>query len=974
MIVRLLLVVGFLTTMHTQTLGQQLDSLAKLQYLEITALISKHQYTEAYEKTESALGIYESRYAQDPSWPNLVPILRFRERKSTILRRQGQYRESENTMVQLLTLAQAELEDQKDKMAWCYNLAGEHYAQWGQHAKTIECYQKAIELMEQLSPKPASDLGYRYGALGSVYTLIRDYDKAVYYHLKGLAVRRTYLPEAHIYIAWHYHQLAQAYDNLFKYEEAEIHYYKALDIRTQLLGKDHSYVGLVYNDLGVMEWRKENYDQALMNYEKALGIYLKSYGEKHVQVAKTYNNIGLCWSQKGEIATAISYLEKSLELKEAILPEKHPELISGYDNMGLILFKAGLVDEATDHIHKALSLNVDNYIPGQKIDSTILELPVTSMEILRASLMHLAILRTYQVDASLEQLLESDLILQVATKMVNEAFKQFDHSNSKINLLHIAQSIYLTHLETLYQLYEETAEAKYLERIYEIFERGRSVLLAQAIKEVQITEAHGVPASVLEDLRSQRHELMNIEQLLAASAKDMSDTLVQSLQAKVVRFSDSIEWKLEELKINYPRYYQHFHSFTIENLESLQRSLKPGQQLISYFKGYGIEYSIYTLTINQASIEVYKKKLPTSFYKDVQNFHQLLSRNELDQPYFAEFCRTAHQFYLDLLEEPLASIRANHPNIEHLIIVPNSNLSYLPFETLLMDMPDTSQVDYRELPYLLREFEVSYAPSASLWLQLDRMHAVDRGQEPYIGFAPTYASSDKELAASRGIALGALTFSKVEVTNANSIFGGKAYLDQVATKERFMSMKSAPAILHLAMHASVNDRLPMGSSLWFNSDTDTIGHAALSAAEIYGLSLKTQLSVLSACQTGYGKIAGGEGVFSLSRAFMYAGSPSLLTSLWDSNDKFTTDLMNLFFNRIKAGEGKHRALQQAKLDYLRTTDRVGTHPSNWATFVLIGNEHPVDFPNASWRWWLVFIGVVFLGFLYTYFQKGRRGK
>lgn len=966
---RLLVLFCLSFAMSIQAWSQQLDSLAQQYLKQVNSLIKDHGFGQAYEQAKLALDIYEQRYAEEANWENLEPIFRFRERIATIQRRLGQYPDSEKTLAQMLVFARRKLVGQKDKLAWSYNLAGEHYAQWGQHSKTIECYLEAIALLEQLPKTFAQDLAYRYGALGSIYTLLKDYDKTVYYHLKGLALRRTYLPEVHLHIAWHYHQMGQAYDNLFKYQEARNYYDKALEIRVQLLGADHQYVGMIYNDLGVMEWRRANYEEALSNYDKALKIYQKSFGDKHIQVAKTLNNIGLSLSQSGEIKKAISYLERSLEIKKSILPNRHPELISTYNNLGLTLFTAGEETAATEHLNKALTLNVEGYQSHQKIDSSILDQPIASANALRSSLLYLAALRTYSSDSNLQTLREADIILQAATKMVDRDFQKYNFSNSRINLLSKAQEIYIAHIETLYQLHAITDDATYLERIYVVFERSRSVLLSKAINEAKITRANGVPQAMLDNLKSQRFELMNIEQLLATSEKNMSDTLVASMQERLVQLSESIEEQFEDLKKKHPRYYQHFHSFGMESLKAIQASLDPGQQLISFFKGFGFESVIYTLLINRSSFSVHKKLLPKSFFEEVEDFHQLLSQNDLGQSYFGEFCRQSHRFYQDLLQEPLEKTMKEQPQIKHLILIPNSNLSYLPFEALLTELPDTTTVDYRELPYLLQDFQISYAPSASLWLNLDQMRVRVEGQEHYVGFAPTYESSNEELAVKRGIGLGDLAFSKTEVANANAIFGGTAYLDEEATKEKFISMAAAPAILHLAMHASVNDKIPLNSSLWFNSETDSSGHAPLSAAEIYGLSLPTQLSVLSACQTGYGRISNGEGVFSLSRAFMYAGSPSLLTSLWDSNDKFTTELMNLFFTRIKAGEGKHLALQQAKLDYLRTSDRVGSHPSNWATFVLIGNEAPVAFPGSGRIWWVVLFLLLGIVSVFTYFRR-----
>ena len=94
------------------------------------------------------------------------------------------------------------------------------------------------------------------------------------------------------------------------------------------------------------------------------------------------------------------------------------------------------------------------------------------------------------------------------------------------------------------------------------------------------------------------------------------------------------------------------------------------------------------------------------------------------------------------------------------------------------------------------------------------------------------------------------------------------------------------------------------------------------AHEIYQLDLNADLVVLSACETGYGKFNQGEGVMSLARSFMYAGTPSLVVSLWQVNDQSTAIIMQLFYEKLEKGMPKDIALRQAKLEYLKNAERM----------------------------------------------------
>lgn len=102
------------------------------------------------------------------------------------------------------------------------------------------------------------------------------------------------------------------------------------------------------------------------------------------------------------------------------------------------------------------------------------------------------------------------------------------------------------------------------------------------------------------------------------------------------------------------------------------------------------------------------------------------------------------------------------------------------------------------------------------------------------------------------------------------------------------------------------------------------------------LKLNADLVTLSACRTGLGKVVTGEGVLGLTRAFMYAGTSSVVASLWNVNDIATAELMTTFYRKLKAGLPKDEALRQAKLEMLKGKQLAWRQPYYWASFVLAG--------------------------------------
>jgi len=162
-------------------------------------------------------------------------------------------------------------------------------------------------------------------------------------------------------------------------------------------------------------------------------------------------------------------------------------------------------------------------------------------------------------------------------------------------------------------------------------------------------------------------------------------------------------------------------------------------------------------------------------------------------------------------------------------------------------------------------------------------------------------------------------------------------------------------VLHFATHAIVSGTNPFGSFLALNRNAreqptaqDPAPDGLLTTASIYSLRLHTRLVVLSACRTGLGPVS-ADGVAGLSRAFFYAGSASVLTTLWDVADQPTAVLMPLFYQNLARGQARAQALRSAQLDVIarlragrlrvpigRSMTSLPEKPAYWAAFSLSG--------------------------------------
>nr|WP_238567225.1 CHAT domain-containing protein [Jejuia pallidilutea] len=139
--------------------------------------------------------------------------------------------------------------------------------------------------------------------------------------------------------------------------------------------------------------------------------------------------------------------------------------------------------------------------------------------------------------------------------------------------------------------------------------------------------------------------------------------------------------------------------------------------------------------------------------------------------------------------------------------------------------------------------------------------------------------------------------------------------------------------------------------------------------EIYNESLNSNLAILTACETGKPTYQSGEGMISLAHAFNYAGSESILTSLWEIDEKSSSEIIKFFYQNIKKGLPKDKALQQAKLSYINKANGRTLHPQYWAGLVLIGDTTPIHLKSSMDMAWYFIIGMLIIIAAYFILKK-----
>ena len=239
----------------------------------------------------------------------------------------------------------------------------------------------------------------------------------------------------------------------------------------------------------------------------------------------------------------------------------------------------------------------------------------------------------------------------------------------------------------------------------------------------------------------------------------------------------------------------------------------------------------------------------------------------------------------------------------------------------------------------------------------------------FLAFAPSFSPSDARTndfafdRRSTSDSLAELAGASEEVEILSSLFEGESLKQQNASEYEFKQKAGSYDVIHLATHAIIDDINPMKSRLLFSSELDSLEDGNLHAYELFNLDLSASMAVLSACNTGFGKVHKGEGVQSLGRAFAYAGCPSIVMSLWPAPDEATSEIMQIFYAELADGASKDAALRTAKLAFLENQPDFLLHPFYWAGFIVQGNTDPIfKAPVHITTWILLGLGLI-LSFL-----------
>ncbi len=538
--------------------------------------------------------------------------------------------------------------------------------------------------------------------------------------------------------------------------------------------------------------------------------------------------------------------------------------------------------------------------------------------------------------------------------------------NDNLFLGETYDSIFDNTIKTANLLYHATHENEYLLKAFAYADSKKAHVISCNMNDTRDKRAGKIPDSLLAKEKNLKEAISFIQ------SREREGRFSEKEQAsgtdKLLVLTNELEKLISKFENEYPEYYWLKYKTRTVDIPALFKQVGNEKTLVEFSL---TSDSLFTFIVSAGKIHLVNR--PSIGIEDsVLHFRKKLSYmndHALTRQGIDEYVHEASWLYKILIKPAEPYILG-----KEITIVPDGPLSLLPFDALVSSDSLPKQPDYGLLPYLLYKYTIGYAYSAELYSMQQQMNpaAVDG----VLAFAPEYKNflynrpgnlSNKPAT----IMLSPLRGSQEEAENITGTFGGKAITGKKATETMFKRHAAENKVLHLAMHTIVDNEFPMYSKLVFSTTKDTTDDGFLNTFEVYNLDLKTPLVVLSACNTGYGKLMKGEGIISLARGFIYAGCPSMVITLWSIADRSSSDLMQLFYKNLDKKQNIDRSLQNAKIEYIQSSDQRMSHPYYWAGFIQTGKTSPViKTKTPKWYAWPVGLGIVIICFgLLFYYRK-----
>jgi len=802
------------------------------------------------------------------------------------------------------------------RQALIHNALGYVYYESGQYEKVIGQYQIAENLCSGENPDLLNLRISIYNNTAMYHNLFGDYTIALEYYGKANRLLDS-LPEKDesyfVKLSMLQFNMGVAFYKLGQHVTALGILKESLQVKER---HGHSYRGSVYFNLARVYQGMGQPDLSGQNYLQGIDRWILDYDSGYYELGNLYLNYGQFLIEQGNMDLGSGYLQKALQIYLSNYGSIHPLTALCHETIGEIYLKQNDFEKALHHLQLALvsvlgGTGLEVMLAKPENESAVHHLTLLKILVTKVLTLEAMAGDGKSKDKELELLEAAQDVNQYSIQVLHRIQGSYLSSESRLYLTSRQKDLYTTGIRINIKLHELTGAEEYKEQAFLLAASGKSneLLLEKRTNQWLYLESlsDSLAMSTLE-VKQQIDYYSNLIQIQSQSLRPDS-TLLVHWQDQLFEARESFNRKMAQLRLEYPQFGQLGGTNNHFSLEQVRKSLKREENLVEYFisgPGTNRTRQLYAFVVTKSECNFIQTTIDSSFSLQVatimQNIHGFNPYMETRERY-----DSLNMALLGIYEhfiQPLESMFSG----KDLVIVPDEELGFIPFDALIKHFDPGGIMNYAGLPYLLHDYNISYLYNARF---TDNSHPTKNRFPKVTAWVPGDSTTTDS----------SYKFLKGAMEEAQQIVNlvrGRSIMHSLS-KQEAKDLLQENSIIHLAMHAMAQEG--SGGSPYFILDPEknTPQGNRLHDYEISSLALLSPMVVLSSCETAAGHLHSGEGIMSLSRSFLQAGAASVVHSLWPVEDAKGRDLMIGLYKELKRGNRKSRAMSNAKKRYLAST-------------------------------------------------------
>ncbi|MGD8506576.1 MAG: CHAT domain-containing tetratricopeptide repeat protein [Candidatus Bathyarchaeota archaeon] len=779
----------------------------------------------------------------------------------------------------------------------CYANLGFAYSCLGDFRKAIEYHEKSLEISRETGDTTGESACYTN--LGLAFDSLGDFRKAIEYHEKSLEISRktgSRMRESGCYL-----NLGVSYHNLADFGKAIEYHEKALKINKEI--GDRAGEARCYANIGVASDNFGDFKKAIQYHKKSLKI-VREIGDRAGE-ARCYGNLGTSYRSLGDSWTAIKHHERSLEIVKEI-GDRAGEARC-YANIGVAYRNLSDANKAIECYGRSLEIAKDiGFKTAESACYRNLGVAYLSLgDRKNAIKYHEKSLKIDEGTGDIDSERTNNLNLgriyyefepQLAydyckrsielSEMIGEMLVEEEH---KIGFYGQASDVYQYMIPLCIKMQRENEAFGYTER-----SKSRSFLDTLAATKIKPTIKLASEVEPLLD--DEEKTLSKLREIQLRYLRQTKVPVEPGEVEKIRKHLNQIHQRIEEFDPEYV-FARRGRPLSLDKIQHMLHSQKRDTVLMEYFVTKDMTH---IFVVSSRNDKLHIETVPLSsekLYRYLENYW----REVVNHPNLKDISET----WLHLSDYLIKPVSQHLSEGDLIYFVPHSLLHYLPMHALQLESEP-----------LIKEHPVAYSPSASL-----------------IKFCRNKGSGKSESCASFGVASegdgkDVAKLFEEEAEEVAGLFNTESKNGQLATRSKVRENCVDKDVIHFSCHGFFDDKDPLSSGV-------RLYDGVFTAREIFDLRLNAELVTLSACQTGLNERSPGDELIGLTRAFLYAGAPSVIVSLWSVDAHSTQELMLEFYKLLKSGLDKATALQRATTRIMEKEE--WSHTYYWGPFILVGD-------------------------------------